>query len=64
MMVLGMWLTGKLFGGHFGLPQSWIESARPCAEVNLVNSDETPLAKKEHLLPLPFLALPPALWVL
>lgn len=54
-----MWLTGRMFGGHFGLLQSRIESARPCAEVNLVNSDEIPLAKKEHLLPLLFLALPP-----
>lgn len=63
MMVLRLWLTGKMFGGLWGLPQSRIESARPCAEVNLVNSDETPLAKKEHLLPLPFLALPPTLWV-
>lgn len=59
MMVLRMWLTGKLFGGHFGLPKSQIESVRPRAEVNLVNSEETPLVKKEHLLPLPFLALLP-----
>lgn len=59
MMVLKMWLIGKLFGGHFGLPKSRIESARPCAGVNLVNSNETPLAEKEHLLPLPFLALLP-----
>lgn len=48
-----------MFGGHFGLPQSQIESARPYAEVNLVSSDEVSLAKKEHLLPLQFLALLP-----
>jgi hypothetical protein len=57
----GMWLTGRMCGGGGipGLPQSWVESARPCAEVNF-NSNGIPRAEKGLLFPFPFLALPPS----
>lgn len=58
---------GCLGGGGF-----WVESSRPCAEVNLFNAKEIPVGKERTFasLPLsgpasfPFLAPPPALCVL